>query len=97
VRLTPAQGGMRLLLGEYVWKFSTDDLKSNIFRARKYLVNLTGEDFGYDAMKSHEYLWATDAGGYKWCRRSTDKWARVVREAMARPEWAEAVRELEEE
>jgi hypothetical protein len=95
VRLTPAQVGMSLLLGGAGW-LSTDDLKADIRRGREWLVRITGEDFGYDALRWHEYLWERDAGGYRWSRRSPDKWARHVRAGMDRPEWAEAVQELAE-
>jgi hypothetical protein len=89
---------MSLLLGGFVARLSTGDLKADIRRGREWLVRTArGEDFGYDALRWHEYLWATDAGGYKWCRRSPDKWARHVQAGMARPGWAEAVRELEAE
>jgi hypothetical protein len=87
---------MSLLLGGFVARLSTSDLKADIRRGREWLVQIAhGEDFGYDALRWHEYLWATDAGGYKWSRRSPDKWARHVIAEMARPGWTEAVRELE--
>ena len=98
MRLTPAQVGMTLLLGGFVARLSTGELKADIRRGREWLVRIGGgEDFGYDALRWHEYLWATDAGGYKWSRRSPDKWVRHVRVGMTRQGWAEAVRELEAE
>jgi hypothetical protein len=95
MRLTPAQVGMTLLTGGFIAMLSTGDLKRDIQRGREWLVETTGEDFGYDALRWHEYLWETDAGGYRWSRRSAEKWARHVRAGMSRPGWAEAVRELE--
>jgi hypothetical protein len=98
MRLTPAQVGMSLLLGRFVARLSTGDLKADIRRGREWLVRVApGQDFGYDAIRWHEYLWATDAGGYKWSRRNPLKWERHVRIGMTRPGWAEAVRELEAE
>jgi len=99
VRLTPAQVGMALLLGASgAPPLSSGDLKADIRRGRGWLVSLAGgQDFGYDAMSWHEFLWSTGAGGYRWGRRSADKWARHVRAGMGRPGWAEAVRELEAE
>jgi hypothetical protein len=89
---------MALLLGGFVARLSTGDLKADIRRGREWLVGCArGEDFGYDALRWHDYLWATDAGGYRWSRRSPDKWARHVRAGMARPGWSDAVRELEAE
>ncbi len=98
MRLTPAQVGMTLLLGGFVSGLSTGNLKTDIRRGREWLRQTApGTDFGYDAIRWHEHLWATDAGGYKWCRRSSDKWARHARAGMARPEWVEAVRQLQAE
>src|SRR5262245_35103545 len=89
---------MTLLLGGFVARQSSGDLKADIRRRREWLVRIGGgPDFGYDALRWHEHLWATDAGGYKWCRRSSDKWARQVRAGMNRPGWAEAVSALEAE
>jgi hypothetical protein len=89
---------MTLLLGGFVARLSSSDLKADIRRGRAWLVRIgAGQDFGYDALRWHESLWASDAGGYKWSRRSPDKWARYVRAGMSRPGWAEAVRELEAE
>jgi hypothetical protein len=88
---------MRLLLGGFVARLSTGDLTADVREGREWLVRITNQDFGYDAIRWHEYLWETDAGGYKWCRRSAESWARVVRERMSRPGWAEAVRLLEAE
>ncbi len=95
MRLTPAQVGMTLLLGGLATPLSSGNLKADIQSGRDWLVEITGQDFGYDALRWHEYLWETDAGGYRWSRRSSDKWARHVRAGMSRSGWAEAVQELE--
>jgi hypothetical protein len=86
---------MSLLLGNFVARASTGDLKSDIQRGREWLVQITGQDFGYDAVRWHSYLWETNAGGYRWSRRSPKKWERHVQVGMSRPGWAEAVQELE--
>lgn len=70
-------------------------LTDRIRHGREFLVRITRQDFGYDAMRWHDYLWDTDAGGYRWARRSHGKWARVVEAAISSPEWQQAVRELE--
>jgi len=98
MRLTPAQVGMTLLLGGFVSGLSNGNLEADIRLGREWLTKLPGEpDFGYDAIRWHEYLWASNSGGYKWQRRSADKWARLVRESISRPEWVQAVQELEAE
>lgn len=85
---------MKQLLGDrnpWLWR---GDLNATIQYGRELLTRITRVDFGYDAVRWHEYLWETDAGGYRWSRRSPDKWLRHVRAGMARPGWAEAVAEL---
>jgi hypothetical protein len=70
-------------------------LPDRIRHGREFLVRITGRDFGYDATRWHDYLWDTGDGGYRWARRSRDKWARQVEAATRAPEWQQAVRELE--
>jgi hypothetical protein len=97
LRLTPAQCGMHSLLGHWLpmgmpreWSIA-----DRIRHGREFLMRITRQDFGYDAMRWHNHLWDTDAGGYRWARRSRDKWARQVEAAISNPEWQQAVRELE--
>ena len=92
MKLTPAQVGMRFLLGTH--PLFRGGLGESIRQGRNRLTRITRQDFGYDAVRWHEYLWETDAGGCRWCRRSPEKWLRHVRAGMARPGWAEAVAEL---
>ena len=97
MRLTPAQCGMRALLG-YRLRMGMPrewSIADRIRYGREFLVRITRQDFGYDAWRWHDYLWDTDAGGYRWSRRSREKWARQVTAAITDPEWQKAVRELE--
>src|SRR5262245_49504021 len=87
VRLTPSQVGMTLLLGGFVARLSTGDLKADLQQGRDWLKRITKQDFGHDVMRWHDYLWESDAGGYKWCRRSKERWAREILRAMNQPEW----------
>lgn len=100
MRLTPAQVGMECLLGTtnpWLLAKSGGTRKLAIRCGREFLVQITGQDFGYDAVRWHEYLWATDDGSYRWCRRSPGNYLRQVRRAVADPGRAEAVAELEAE
>ena len=92
---TPAQCGMILLLGGVLGMAQAQPMTERIRRGRKWLADITGQDFGYDAQRWHEYLWETDVGGYRWSRRSKDKWGNWPLEAMDNPEWQAAVKELE--
>ena len=97
MRMTPAQLGMHQLLGGWVPVVPEQDLSERIRSGRAFLVEITKEDFGFDAVKWHEYLWATDAGGYKWCRRSSAKWENHARQQSSRPEWIAAVEQIKHE
>jgi hypothetical protein len=70
-------------------------LADRIRHGREFLMQITRRDFRYDAMRWHDHLWDTDEGGYRWARRSRDKWARQVEAATSNPEWQKAVRKLE--
>ncbi len=75
LRLTPAQCGMHAMLG-YTSPMGMPcdwSLAERIQHGREFLVRITREDFGYDAMRWHNDLWDNDAGGYRWARRSRDK------------------------
>lgn len=99
MRLTPAQCGMAALLGHQLrmgmprnWSIA-----QRIRYGRDFLMRITRQDFGYDALRWHEYLWESDAGGYRWARRSREKWRRHVEVAISRPEWQETIQELANE
>jgi hypothetical protein len=91
---------MRYLLGSPLRMSAARNwtIAQRIRHGREWLVQTAGGlDFGYDALRWHEHLWTTNAGGYRGLRRSADKWAKHVRDMMAKPGWAEAVQELEAE
>jgi hypothetical protein len=69
-------------------------LRERIEYGREFLRCITLQDFEYDAMKWHEYLWESKAGGYRRSRRSPKKWIRHVQAAIAVPEWQQAVLQL---
>ncbi|HTU19472.1 MAG TPA: hypothetical protein VMG10_15535 [Gemmataceae bacterium] len=97
MKLTPAQCGMHALLGHLLpmgmpreWSMA-----ERIRHGREFLMRITRKDFGYNAMQWHDYLWDSNEGGYRWARRSRDKWLRQVKAAISAPQWQQAVRELE--
>jgi hypothetical protein len=93
MRITPAQGGMTALLGGFVPRLSTGDLKTDIRRGRELLVQVAGIDFGYDPQAWHEHLRSTDAGGYRWSNQHLS-FPRRIADAIANPEWQAAVASL---
>ena len=97
VRLTPAQCAMYALLGHLLPMGMPRDwsVAQRIKHGHEFLVKITHQDFGYDAMRWHDYLWDSGAGGYRWSRRSREKWARQVEAAISDPVWQEAIRELD--
>jgi len=96
MRLTPAQIGMANLCGHHLPIGSPSDLSERIRSGLEFLRRITRQDFGYNPVQWHEYLWETDAGGYRWSRRSREKWLRVAEAALADPAWLEVVRQLTE-
>jgi hypothetical protein len=97
MRLMPAQIGMWLFLGTALPNGlgRNQTIAERIETGRAWLMKCTRQDFGYDALHWHEYLWETNAGGYKSSRRDYEKWRRVVSDAAQRPEWVAAVSELQ--
>ena len=86
---------MDALLGHWLpMGIPRGSLVERIRYGRELLMEITGRDFGYDAMQWHDHLWDTDDGGYRWARRSREKWARQVEAAINNLEWQEAVRSL---
>lgn len=83
---------MTLLLGGFVARLSTGDLAADIRLGRKWLVDITGEDFGYDPRAWHDHLRATDAGGYRWSNKHLGFPKRIER-ATNDEDWQRAVRQ----
>ena len=96
MKLTPAQVGMTSLLGQKLrmGDLGKGSLPKRIKAGREFLMRITKQDFGYDALRWHDYLWDTNAGGYRWSRRSRSKWTRYVEAAISREDWQGAVEEL---
>lgn len=66
-------------------------LTERLQEARKALVATTGQDFGYDLRKWHEYLVAHHKEtGYCWGNKHRSILVQI-REAEANPQWQEAV------
>jgi hypothetical protein len=59
------------------------------------LVQISGEDFGYDLAAWHQYLKESRDGGYTWGRNII--LPRVMKLALVSDEWREAVRQLQAE
>jgi hypothetical protein len=89
MRLTPAQIGMRSLLGHHlrVWMPDEWTLDDRIRQGRAYLVRLTQVDFEYDAVRWDEHLRQTKTNGYRGMPRQ-------VCRAVNDPTWRQAVAEL---
>jgi hypothetical protein len=72
-RITPAQGFMLRLAGHVLQRYvvppgtvEPDEERLRSMKAgKKSLCSLTGEDFGYDLARWHEWLLANDDVGYK--------------------------------
>ena len=88
MRLTPSQMAMLELLG--VWLPGPErTLKERIRHGHALLVSITGQDFGFDPQRWHDYLRETKAGGYRWSGMT-----KRIDQATSDPEWCRAVEEL---
>ena len=92
MRLTPAQIGMHGLLGQWLPMGMPRDqsLANRIRDGHVFLVRIAKIDLGYDPQAWHEYLRATNAGGYRWSNKHLG-FPRLITNALANPEWQEAV------
>lgn len=94
MRLTPSQGAMLQLLGQKVFREPSSRLKDRIAYGRRLLVQFTGQDFGFDLQKWHDYLQQSDAGGYRWSNKHLAM-PNLVRQTESDPCWLGAVQQLE--
>jgi len=94
MRLTPSQIGMLQLLGEWLPMGPEESVKERIRSGHTFLVQITGEDFGFDPQRWHEYLQATNAGGYRWSNKHLGMPKRIAH-AVSDPAWCDAVEELQ--
>jgi hypothetical protein len=98
MRLTPAQIGMHALLGHLLPRGMSADqpLRERIREGREFLVRLAGVDLGYDPAAWHDYLRATNDGGYRWSNKHLGM-PRQIAAALTDPQWHHAVAELQSE
>jgi hypothetical protein len=83
------------LLGELLPMGMPPDqpLAERIRDGHDFLVKLAGVDLGYDPMKWHEHLVASNAGGYRFSNGHRG-FPRQIAEALADEDWRAAVEEL---
>jgi hypothetical protein len=96
MRLLPVQIKMYMLAGEWLPFCEPDELPlaQRIKSARQSLVQQTGQNFGYDLQKWHDYLVEHHKGEYCWSNKHRSILVRI-REAEADPAWREAVASLQ--
>ena len=93
MRLTPAQGAVRLICGREVWRSGVETLEERLQRGRELLKEITGRDFGYDLAAWHAHLVESRDGGYTY-GRNIDL-PKIMKEALASAEWVEAAWEMQ--
>lgn len=91
MRLTPAQVAVHLICGRAPGPLghSFPTLRERLVAGREFLVQLTGQDFGYDLASWHAHLKESREGGYTWGRNI--ELPRVMKEALTDERWREAV------
>jgi len=95
MRLTPAQIDMLQLLGRPLpfREPAGRTLKDRIRAGHASLVKTTGQDFGFDPQRWHDYLRETNAGGYRWSNKHLGM-PRQIAETVRDPAWCRAIAEL---
>jgi hypothetical protein len=95
MRLTPAHIAMHTLVGEFLPPVMREgwSVAQRIRHGREWLVRITRVDFGYELQAWHDFLCATDLGGYRWSNKHLGFPRRIAR-ALADPVWQAAVAEL---
>jgi hypothetical protein len=68
-------------------------LADRIRDGHDFLVRIARVDLGYDPLAWHQYLRATDAGGYRWSNKHLG-FPRQIANALANLEWQAAVASL---
>jgi hypothetical protein len=97
VRLTLSQIAMLELLGESLpFVHGELALKERIRQGRADLVSITGQDFGFDPQRWHEYLLETDASEYRWSNKHLGM-PKHIAEAVRDPAWRHAVEQLRDD
>lgn len=95
MRLTPAQIAVHLICGDDPsppgWPQRT--LREQLRDGREMLRSLSGQDFGFDLQKWHDYLKESKDGGYTW-NRSIDL-PKVMKAALANQAWHDMVAVIE--
>lgn len=92
MRFTPAQLAVRLICGESPSLRDRESLRQRIQNGHDMLVELTGQDFGYDLQAWHDYLKESRDGGYTYGRNIV--LPKIMQAARASAEWQEAARVL---
>ena len=96
MRLTFSQIAMLELLGEHLpFVHGEMALKERIRKGRAKLVSITGQDFGFDPQRWHDYLRET-AGEYRWSNKHLGMPKRIA-EAVRDPAWRHAVQKLRDD
>jgi hypothetical protein len=96
MRLTPAQIAVHLISGNDPsppgWPQRT--LREQLQDGREMLRSMSGQDFGFDLQKWHDYLKESKDGGYTWNR--TIDLPKVMQRALANQEWLDTVAAIED-
>lgn len=94
MRLTPAQLAVHLICGEVsLPRSNQQSLREQLCDGREMLRSITGQDFGFDLQKWHDYLKEAKDGGYTWNRNI--KLPKIMKSALANREWLDAVAAIE--
>jgi hypothetical protein len=84
---------MRQLLGQNLPMGPQQSLPERIQTGHRFLVQITGRDFGYDPQAWHQYLRESNKGGYRWSNKHLGM-PRCIEQALRDPAWRQAIVDL---
>jgi hypothetical protein len=93
MRLRPAQLGVLLICGKSIpHRAGEETLTERIQEGRRWLVEITGQNFGYDLQRWHDYMKESRDGGYTYGRNIV--LPKIMQAALQSARWQAAVRSL---
>jgi hypothetical protein len=91
MRLRPAQIGVLLICGRSIpHRAAENTLAERIQEGRRWLVEITGQDFGFDLQRWHDYMKESRDGGYTYGRNIM--LPKIMQAALQSARWQKAVR-----
>lgn len=93
--ITPAQIAMIQFMGGRLPMVRTASVCERVRAGRSFLLQIAGQDLGFDPAVWHAHLRATGAGGYRWSNQHLGMPKRIQK-ATGDPEWRQCIETLKQ-